>query len=169
LVQSVKAPSQRSEAAAQASIAYDVVSHMQDDLLYIIGPGTTTRAVASQLGFSKTLIGVDVVAGGQLVAADVNEAQLLELLEGHQAKIIITPIGGQGCLFGRGNQQISPRVIKKVGRENIIVVSTSDKLHALGRGGLWVDTGDRAVDNLLCGYIRVVTGYNERAVRKVSC
>jgi predicted polyphosphate/ATP-dependent NAD kinase len=106
------------------------------------------------------------------VACDANEADLLMLLadrgEGH-AQIIVSPIGGQGYLFGRGNQQISPRVIRCVGRENILVVSTPDKLHGLGGQALLVDSGDGTVDQMLCGYVRIVTGYNERAVRMVSC
>ena len=111
------------------------------------------------------------VAGAQnrrLVLADANEAQLLELLAGRPAKIVVTPIGGQGFLLGRGNQQLSPRVIAAVGRDNLIVVSTPDKLHALGRQPLLVDTGDPAVDAMLSGYLLVITGYNERAVRKVA-
>lgn len=158
------------EQAAVAAIAADVVSNMEDGWLYIIGPGTTTRAITSRLGLDKTLIGVDVVAGGELVAADANESQLLELLGGHKAKIIVTPIGGQGYIFGRGNQQISPQVIiKKVGRENIIVVSTTGKIHSLRGRPLRVDTGDREVDEMLSGHIRVVTGYDERIVYRVSC
>jgi len=168
LVQSLKTPS-AGEATSLASIAYDVVENLEDDLLYIIGPGTTTRAITDELGLQKTLIGVDVVLNQKLLAADVNEAQLLNLLKGRRARIIVTLIGGQGYIFGRGNQQISPRVIKKVGRKNIIVVSTKEKLYALGQQPLWVDTGDQDVDRMLTGYIRVVTGYNERAVRKVSC
>jgi predicted polyphosphate/ATP-dependent NAD kinase len=91
------------------------------------------------------------------------------LLKGRRAKIVVTPIGGQGYLFGRGNQQISPRVIDRVGKENIVIVSAPDKLHALGGQPLLVDTGDRTTDELLTGYWTVVTGYNERAVRKVAC
>jgi predicted polyphosphate/ATP-dependent NAD kinase len=83
------------------------------------------------------------------------------------AKIIVTPIGGQGFLFGRGNQQIGPEVIRKVGRENIIVVSTSDKLRALRLQPLIVDTGDAEVDALLEGYFHVVTGYKEQMMYKV--
>jgi predicted polyphosphate/ATP-dependent NAD kinase len=171
LVQNLKIASAASagERAALASIAYDIVEKIEEDCLYIIGPGTTTRAVTSEFGLEKTLIGVDVVLNRELLAADVNESQLLALLEGRRAKIIVTPIGGQGCIFGRGNQQISPRVIERVGRENIIVVSTREKLYALGQRPLWVDTGDLDVDRMLTGYIKVVTGYNERAVRKVSC
>jgi predicted polyphosphate/ATP-dependent NAD kinase len=181
LVQSQKVPSS-GEAASVAAIAEDVAAKMEAGVLYVLGPGTTTRAIAEALGVEKTLLGVDVVErgdsgqggedGGQrvarLVAADVNEAQLLALLEGRAARIVVTPIGGQGYLLGRGNQQISPRVIARVGREHVVVVSTPDKLHALGTQPLLVDTGDRAVDEMLSGYVTVVTGTNERAVRRVA-
>jgi predicted polyphosphate/ATP-dependent NAD kinase len=103
-----------------------------------------------------------------LVVSDANEAQLLALLDGRPARIVVTPIGGQGFIFGRGNQQLSPRIIQKVGRENISVVSTPGKLHALGQQPLLVDTGDPAVDAMLSGYLLVITGYNERAVRRVA-
>ena len=168
LVQNLKVSSD-SEETALASLAYDIAEHMEDGCLYIIGPGTTTRAITDELGLEKTLLGVDVLLNKKRIAADVNEAQLLKLLEtGRKAKIIVTPIGGQGCILGRGNQQISPKVIKKVGRDNIIIVSTPAKLHSLDRRPLWVDSGDRATDEMLGGYMRVVTGYNERAVRKVA-
>ncbi len=101
------------------------------------------------------------------MAKDVTQAQLLSLTETMPARIIVTPIGGQGFLFGRGNQQIGPEVIRRVGRENIIVVSTSDKLRALRLQPLLVDTGDAEVDALLAGYFIVVTGYKERMVYKV--
>jgi predicted polyphosphate/ATP-dependent NAD kinase len=169
LLQGLKTPSSPGERAAMAAIAADVVGEMAPGWLYVIGPGTTTRAITARLGLDKTLIGVDVVAGRKLVAADVNESQLLALLEGERrAKIIVTLIGGQGYIFGRGNQQISPRVIEKVGRENIIVVGTAAKVHALGGKPLRVDTGDPAVDETLGGYIRVVTGYREQIVYRVS-
>ncbi|MFB0535893.1 MAG: ATP-NAD kinase family protein [Anaerolineae bacterium] len=167
LVQSLKTPSSPGEQTAMAAIAADVASKMEDGWLYVIGPGTTTRAITSRLGLDKTLIGVDVVAEGKLVAADVNESQLLELLEGRKAKIVVTPIGGQGYIFGRGNQQISPKVIKKVGGDNIIVVSTTGKIHSLGGRPLLVDTGDQEVNKMLSGYIRIVTGYNEQIVYRV--
>ena len=195
LVQSTKVAS-TGEAEALAGIAADVVESMQLGWLYIIGPGTTTRGVAVELGLEKTLLGVDVVRlvecrdavlttekRGELVAVDVNEAQLLALLDEHggekagppsPVRIIVTPIGGQGFLFGRGNQQISPRVMQRVWAdarqpwESLIVVSTPDKLYALGIQPLLVDTGDPGVDELLGGYITVVTGYHERAVRKVA-
>jgi predicted polyphosphate/ATP-dependent NAD kinase len=170
LVQSQKVPS-RGEAAAQAAIAEDVAGKMEPGVLYIVGPGTTTRAIAQELGLDKTLLGVDVVLDGELAARDANEADLLALLDRHagrEARIVVTPIGGQGYLLGRGNQQLSPRVIRRVGRDNIMVVSTPDKLHALGSQPLLVDTGEREVDEMLSGYLMVITGYNERAVRRVG-
>ena len=175
LVQSQKMPS-AGEAASLAAIAEDVVTKMEPGVLYIVGPGTTTRAIAEELGLEKTLLGVDVILDGELVARDANEADLLRLLDQRlgseggepQARIVVTPIGGQGYLFGRGNQQISPRVIRHVGRENVLIVSTPDKLHSLGSQPLLVDSGDREVDQMLSGYMMVVTGYNERAVRKVA-
>ena len=169
LVQGLKTASDPGEKAATEAIAWEVVDGMDGETLYIIGPGTTTRAIAARLGVPKTLLGVDVVQQGRLVAADANESQLLALLEERLAKIVVTPIGGQGYIFGRGNQQISPRVIEQVGKEHIIVVSTAAKIQGLGGRPLLVDTGDREVDRMLSGYIRVVTGYREQAVYRVSC
>ena len=168
LVQNRKAPSGPGEAAAMEAIACQVVDGMEPGRLYILGPGTTTRAIATRLGLAKTLIGVDVVLDGCLLAADVNEAQLLALLPGRPAQIVVTPIGGQGHLFGRGNQQISPAVIRAVGRENVTVVSTPHKVHALEGRPFLVDSGDPAVDRLLSSYVRVVTGYGEQIVYRIS-
>jgi predicted polyphosphate/ATP-dependent NAD kinase len=171
LVQNQKIPSS-GEASALAAISEDIVTKMEEDVLYIIGPGTTTRAIAEEMGLDKTLLGVDVVLNGEMIARDASETQLLALLDQHdndKARILVTPIGGQGYLFGRGNQQISPQVIERVGRDGIVVVSIPAKLHALGSQPLLVDTGNRDVDEMLSGYLTVVTGYNERAVRKVAC
>ena len=144
LVQNQKMPS-TGEASALAAIAEDIVAKMEEDVLYIIGPGTTTRAIAEEMGLDKTLLGVDVVLNRELVARDAGESRLLALLDEHgdgKARIVVTPIGGQGYLFGRGNQQISPRVIERVGRDKIMAVSTPEKLYALGSQPLLVDTGE---------------------------
>jgi predicted polyphosphate/ATP-dependent NAD kinase len=108
------------------------------------------------------------VLDGRLLAADVNEAQLLALLPGRPAHVVVTPIGGQGYLFGRGNQQLSPAVIRAVGCENVTVLSTPHKVHALEGRPFLVDTGDPDVDRLLAGYVRVITGYGEQIVYRVS-
>jgi predicted polyphosphate/ATP-dependent NAD kinase len=171
LVQSLKAASGPGEEAAMDAIAAAVVESMGRETLYLVGPGTTTRAILSRLGLQKTLIGVDAVLGGKLVASDLNENQILALIENHAAgkvKIVVTPVGGQGCIFGRGNQQLSPEVLARVGRANVIVVSTREKLDALATGSLWVDTGDHDVDAMLAGHMRVITAYKEEAVCRVE-
>lgn len=168
LVQGAKARSAPSERASQEGIAAYVVERVLGDSLCLIGPGTTTRAIMRALGLEKTVLGVDAVRGGRLVAADADERRLLELLEEVPAKVIVTPVGGQGFLFGRGNQQLSARVLERVGRENLVVVATEAKLAALDGRPLLVDTGDPRVDLELAGYIRVVTGYGREAVYRVA-
>lgn len=168
LIRGRKSPSRPDDHHALQAIAADIVDHMDDDVAYLIGPGTTTRPILSLLGLPKTLVGVDVVCGRSLLAQDANEAALLEVLRHHPARIVVTPIGGQGYLFGRGNQPISPAVIRIVGPENILVVSTPEKIHALCGKPLLVDSGDIEMDQRLSGYVRIVTGYGERIVYRVS-
>ena len=167
-VQGVKAPSVLSEPAALEAIAEDLKERMKPGWLYIFGPGSTTHTVASHLGLNKTMLGVDALLDGEIVAADATERDLLHLLAGYPAEIIVTPIGGQGCIFGRGNQQISPEVIRKVGRAHVRVISTREKLQALNGAALWADTGDGEVDELLGGYFAVIVGYKESVMYKVT-
>ncbi len=168
LVQGAKARSAPSERASQEGIAAYVVEHVLGDDLCLIGPGTTTRAIMRALGLQKTVLGVDVVRRGRLVAADADERRLLELADEGPAKVIVTPVGGQGFLFGRGNQQLSARVLERVGRGNIVVVATEAKLAALDGRPLLVDTGDPQLDAALAGYIRIVTGYGREAVYRIA-
>ena len=167
-VQGMKSPTPASEASAAASIAIAVIDEMQDDCVYILGPGTTTRAITERLGLDKTLIGVDVVVNKKLLISDATESQLLAAIKGKSAKIVVTPIGGQGFLFGRGNQQISSAVIREVGRENVSVLSTTAKLSGLAGEPFLVDTGDPEVDELLSGYMETITGKLERAIYRVA-
>jgi predicted polyphosphate/ATP-dependent NAD kinase len=168
MLQSRKSPSGPDERGTLQAIAADIVDHMEEDVAYIIGPGTTTRPILTRMGLQKTLVGVDVVCNGRLLSQDANEATLLGILETHTCKIIVTPIGGQGYLFGRGNQQISPAVLQAVGANNILVVGTPQKIHSLRGRPLLVDSGDEDSDRRLSGYVRVVTGYGERSVYRVS-
>jgi predicted polyphosphate/ATP-dependent NAD kinase len=162
-------PSTMDEKSSQESIAEYIVERMDDKCYYILGPGTTIKAIADKLGIKKTLLGVDVVKKRRIAAMDVNEEQLLTLIENKKAKIVVSPIGGQGFIFGRGNQQISPQVIRSVGIDNVVIVATKNKLCSIGTGRpLLVDTGDDEVDRLLCGYRRVITSYNEEVVVKVT-
>ncbi|MHA1862280.1 MAG: ATP-NAD kinase family protein, partial [Candidatus Thorarchaeota archaeon] len=157
-------PSVPNERANQRAIADYLVENM-DDGIYLLGPGTSVKAIADALGIQKTLLGVDVIQEKQIIHMDVNESQILDILKDTKAKIVVTPIGGQGFIFGRGNQQFSSDIIKKVGKDNIIVVATPNKLVSIGIGEpLRLDTGDSETNELLSGYIRVITGYAEEAV-----
>ncbi len=145
---------------------YFVNEIMEDDALYILGPGSTVKAIADLLHINKTLLGVDAIYGGKLIGKDLSEKELLDIVEKYNKKyIVVTVIGKQGYIFGRGNQQISPRVIRNVGTRNIYVVSTRSKLVGLRR--LLVDTGDAQLDKELSGYIRVIIGYHEEKIMPV--
>ena len=120
------------------------------------------------LGLEKTLLGVDVSAADTRLIADADERTLIELLGTEDAGIVVTPVGGQGFLFGRGNQQLSASVIEKVDRERIVVVATEAKIARLGGAPLRVDTGDPALDASLAGYIRIQVGYNREIVYPVA-
>jgi predicted polyphosphate/ATP-dependent NAD kinase len=143
----------------QAAIAIYLIENMKPDIFYIIAPGTTTRTIGDLLDAKKTLLGVDIFCNKRLIAKDVNEKQILEIIEGKPTRIIVTPIGGQGFVFGRGNQQISPQVIRQVGLENIIVIATENKLKNLKN--LRVDTGDPELDSAFRGSIKVMTDYKK--------
>ncbi len=137
-------PMTENELRNQAAIAIYVIENMQPNIIYVVGPGTTTRTIGDLLDAKKSLLGVDVFVNKKIVEHDVNEKRLLQVTKGKAAVIIVTPIGGQGFIFGRGNQQISAKVIRQIGTENIIVVATKSKLHYLQ--SLRVDTGDPSVD-----------------------
>jgi predicted polyphosphate/ATP-dependent NAD kinase len=166
-VQNQKVPTPASETVQAQAIAAEVIERMAPGMAYLLGPGTTTRAVAERLGLTKTLVGVDIISHDEVLAADASEQQILEILEQRPLGVIITPTGGQGFLLGRGNQQISPEVIRRAGRENILIVCLASKIAALQGRPLLVDTGDLEVDHLLVGYTEVVTGYHEKIIYRV--
>jgi len=167
LVQGTKAGGVSRDRTALAGIAARVAASMAPGRLYILGPGTTMRAVADELGVDKTLLGIDLVRDGERLAGDAGEHDILNYLDGDGA-IVVTPIGGQGHFFGRGNQQISARVIARVGRENITVAATMEKIASLRDSLLHVDTGDRALDAELSGWRKVITGFHTDSVCRVS-
>ena len=158
-------PMTESEVRNQAAIAIYIIEEMKPDIIYIIGPGTTTRTIGDLLDAKKTLLGVDLFQNKKIIANDVNEKQILDFISGKAAWIIVTPIGGQGFIFGRGNQQISPKVIRQVGLDNIVVIATKSKLDRLK--SLRVDTGDTELENELKAHeINVVTDY--KSMQKVA-
>jgi predicted polyphosphate/ATP-dependent NAD kinase len=152
----------------QTAIARYIIEEMQPEATYILGPGTTVKRIAELLGVEKTVLGVDIYKKGKVIL-DVDERRIFEEVEDWQNTwIILSPIGHQGILLGRGNQQISPEIIKRVGKQHIIVAATKSKLQSIEGNMLRVDTGDAEVDNMLKGYIKVVTDYREWQLMPVS-
>ena len=167
-VQSVKMGGRESEELVLADLAAYVASQMEDNVRYVMGSGSTVAAVMSELGLDNTLLGVDVVENGVLIAKDVSAAQLLELVQGYPSKLVITLIGGQGHVFGRGNQQLSPDVIRAIGRDNIVLIAAKAKLQQLEGRPLLADTGDAKLDQQLTGLINIVTGYNDYVMYRLG-
>jgi len=169
MVQNLKSGRSYGEEAALDLVARYVSSILEKDVLYVMGTGSTVRGVMDKLGLKNTLLGVDLVYNNQVIAKDVNESTILMYLEKYnKARIIVTVIGGQGYLFGRGNQQLSPRVIRKVGLDKIIIIATKIKMFSLFGQPLLVDTGDEKLNEELSGYARVIVGYGESVMFKVE-
>ena len=137
-----------------------VIDGFETDCTYIIGAGTTTRSILEGLKEDYTLLGIDVVKNGKLIAKDACEQDLVQLTRESKCKIIVSPIGGQGFVFGRGNQQISSEVIRNVGKENIMIIATSEKMMSMFTEPLLVDTGDEKTDEYLRGVYKIVVGYD---------
>jgi predicted polyphosphate/ATP-dependent NAD kinase len=156
LVPGAKASSRLSGRAALGGALDRTRQLIDDDRINLLGPGSTMRSLKRALGFEGTLLGVDATRRGQVLGIDLGERDILELIEGKPARIVMTVIGGQGFLFGRGNQPLSPAVIREVGLDNIVVVASQEKLVGLPGGCLLVDTGDTQLDEELSGYLPVL-------------
>jgi len=163
------------ESVSDDAVKDELADHIKDELekyrdsLFLFGPGGTVDYIAKKLNIEHTLLGIDAIYQKQLVAKDVNEQQILALLKKYpKVKIILSPIGAQGFILGRGNLQLSPAVIKKIGIENIIVVATPSKL--MHTPVLRVDTGDKELDRLFTTqeYLMVVIGYRLSRVVKIQ-
>jgi len=151
---------------SEDSVRAELADHFRElferepDTLFLLGPGSTVDGIARACGLEKTLLGIDAVLGGRTISTDVNEKQLLALLEHHpRAKVVVSPIGGQGFILGRGNLQLSPEVLRRIGTRNVLVVATPGKLAATPV--LRIDTGDEALDEEFRKkeYLFVVVGY----------
>ncbi len=154
-----------------ANLAAFTALSMKPGTLYLVGSGSTTKQLMDRLGLDCTLLGVDAVLDRKLVGKDLTEAEIKEILSSVERKkraLIITVIGGQGHIFGRGNQQLSPAVIRMIPKENIMVIATPAKMAQLFGKSLIADTGDSALDRELAGYLPVVTGYARKMMVKVS-
>jgi predicted polyphosphate/ATP-dependent NAD kinase len=160
-------PETDDEADNQRAIARFILEQVPNDATWILGPGTTVKRLAELLGVEKTVLGVDVCHGKNAIL-DLDEKGILkEVKDWKNVWIVLSPIGRQGILLGRGNQQVSPEIVKRVGKERLIVAATKSKLQDIEGNVLRVDTGDAETDKMLRGYIRVVTDYKEWRLMRV--
>ncbi|WP_394129849.1 ATP-NAD kinase family protein [Shewanella maritima] len=166
-VQAVKMGGKEVDELVLADLAADVIERM-DDECFIMGSGSTVAAIMDDIGCENTLLGVDVIQQQQIVAQDVTASELLKFAQLPDTKLVITLIGGQGHILGRGNQQLSPDVIRAVGKENIFIVATKTKLKALEGRPLIVDSGDPELDYALSGYYPIITGYHDYVMYQVA-
>lgn len=146
------------------AIADRIIEEMSEDALYIIGPGSTTASITDKLGLKKSILGIDLVRNRNLVAGDVDETEILKEM-GEENYIMVSPLGGMGSILGRGNQQISPEVVRRTGKKHIIIVSTPTKLAQTQT--LVVDTGDPDLDDELRGFMRVIVSRHETKLAKI--
>jgi predicted polyphosphate/ATP-dependent NAD kinase len=167
LVQNAKAGGIAEDAALDA-VCREIAAEMSPGIVHILGPGSTTQKILGYLGLEGSLLGVDAVLDGRLIGLDLTGAEVEAAIQGRPARVIVSVIGGQGFVFGRGNQQIGPRVIRQVGRDNVVIVATQRKLLSLGDRRLLVDTGDPGLDEELQGYVRVRTGPGRSAIMRIA-
>ncbi|NHN42676.1 ATP-NAD kinase family protein [Halorubellus sp. JP-L1] len=142
-------------------VASGFANDVEDGVTYVLGPGGTVGAIKRELGFEPSPLGVDVYRDGEVVLRDGTEAEILDAL-GEENVVVVSPIGGQGFVFGRGNHQISPAVIE---RSSVEVVASPSKLDDVGV--LRVDTDDEAVNGSLRGWQKVRVGRYEHRLLKV--
>lgn len=167
-LQNLKSPSPQDETSAQEAAALQVIDQMETGIYYIIGSGSTTSRLMAELGLAGTQLGIDIIKDGQLIAKDVAEKEILSIIQDQPTKLIVTPMGGQGYLFGRGNQQLSDNVLALIAKDDIIILSTPGKLNTLFGRPLWIYTGDEIIDQKLSGYYKIVIGYGKYAIYKAS-
>ena len=165
-VQAVKMGGKEDEALVLDDIAAYVGEIIDDepDTYFVMGSGSTVGSVMDFLGLENTLLGVDVVKQGELIASDVTASELIALTHDKPTKVILTVIGGQGHILGRGNQQLSPAFIRQIGKQNMLVVATKQKLQALNGKPLRLDSSDATLDAELAGAFTVITGYKDKVL-----
>jgi len=161
------------ESVSDDEVRDELAEHVFDemkkysDFLFLMGSGGTIDYIARKIGVENTLLGIDAVYNKKLVEKDLNEEGILRLLDSYpKIKLVLSPIGAQGFILGRGNLQLSPAVIRKIGLDNIIVVSTPSKI--VSTPFIRVDTGEKDLDRLFAKkeFLMVVVGYRlSRVVR----
>lgn len=151
-----------------AAAAAEVVDEMQPGTLYVIGPGSSAGAVLCAAGHQPTILGIDAMRDGAVVGRDLDAAALEALAAGGSVRIVLGVTGQQGFVIGRGNQQIGPDILRRAGREGLIILAAEDKLAHLAQPVLWVDSGEPDLDAVLSGYTRVRTGRGRETMMRLS-
>lgn len=169
-LQQVKNAGTERDELAQLDVAQEMMDQLQPDTLYLVGPGSTTHLFLQELGLEGSLLGVDLLLNNKLIALDVSAPQILQQLDNFtgQVKMIITAIGGQGHILGRGNQQFTPAIVRRIGKDNIYIIAARGKILALDGRPLLVDTNDPQLDKQLVGYWPVITGYRDTIIYPVG-
>ncbi|KZX81681.1 hypothetical protein A3715_06670 [Oleiphilus sp. HI0009] len=170
LVQCVKCSGLPDDQLSLDDIAAFVSETLEDDVLYLFGSGGSLRHIKEFVGIDEpTLLGVDAWYNGECIAKDANEPVLIDLLGNYpKAKLFLSVIGGQGVVLGRGNQQLSVRVLRMLGITNIQFVGTQEKLHALEGKALQVDSGDDALNQEISGYRPILCGYHDYVLYDIA-
>ncbi|USD36666.1 ATP-NAD kinase family protein [Ferrimonas sp. SCSIO 43195] len=167
-VQAVKMGGVEVDELVLDDICADLQERMEEGGQFVMGSGSTVAAAMAMQGLDNTLLGVDVVRDGQLIGRDLTAAQLLKLVAEVPSRLVVTLIGGQGHLFGRGNQQLSPEVIRAIGRDNILILATKSKLKALEGRPMIADTGDPELDAQLAGWYPIITGFHDEVLYRLT-
>ena len=165
----------RVEATGEDEIIEGLADHVRellitDNRLIIWGSGGTLRTISNMIGFQGTVLGIDASIGFQQIGTDLNEKQLLNLLSTHSGEVtlLLSPMGGQGFLIGRGNLQLSPDVLREIDITNVLGVVTPAKLLSVRR--LRIETGDIDLDQKFAEkkYLKVLQGYRTTRVLPIS-
>lgn len=162
-IQAVKQGGFELEDSVLLNISQHLKHHAEPRTLFIMGPGSTTLNIQKHWGLTGTLLGVDLVRDGQLLRADADALCISANIDQHDGPVllVVTAIGGQGHIIGRGNQQIDVQLLKRLGRDNLRVVATRTKLKSFKQRPLMIDSGDPQLDRAWQGYIPVITGFDD--------
>ena len=161
----------RVEATGEEEIVEGLADHIRELLiddrrLIIWGSGGTLRTISNMIGFEGTVLGIDATLGNKQIGTDLNEEQIIKILSSHKGEVtlLLSPMGGQGFLIGRGNLQLSPNVLRKIPIDNILGIVTPAKLISVRR--LRVETGDAKLDQIFSEkkYMKVLQGYRTTRV-----
>lgn len=166
-MQHVKVGGIESDELVLNEIADWLIESMDPRTTYLIGSGKSTATVMQQLEIPNTLLGIDAIVGGELILADCTEADILQLMAQRKCKIVISIIGGQGHIFGRGNAQFSPAVLHQITKDDVLLIGSKNKLKSLQGRPLMIDTGSSEIDRRWAGLMPVVTGYDNQVLYPV--